>query len=118
MFDNLKNIANLPGMLAKAREMQDKVVALHEELGRRQVSADAGGGMVTAIVNGRRELVKVRIDRAKLPDPSDLEMIEDLVVAAVGAAQTKAMELMRDEMAKMASEMGLPPGMLPQNLGT
>ena len=117
MFDSLRNLGNLPGMIAKAREMQEKMGALQEELGRRQVSADAGGGMVTAIVNGRRELVKLRIDREKLADPNDLEMIEDLTVAAVAAAQQKASEMLRDEMAKLASDMGLPPGMLPPNLG-
>jgi DNA-binding YbaB/EbfC family protein len=113
MFDNLKNIANLPSMLAKAREMQQKMSALQEELGRRQVSADAGGGMVVATVNGRRELVKLHIDREKLSDPNDLEMIEDLTVAAVSAAQAKADALVKDELARLAGDMGLPPGMLP-----
>src|SRR5438067_431862 len=86
MFDSIKNIANLPALLAKAREMQEKVKQMQEELGQKQVSADAGGGVVTAIVNGRLELVKLRIDREKLADPNDLEMIEDLTVAAVAAA--------------------------------
>jgi DNA-binding YbaB/EbfC family protein len=113
MLDNLKNLANLPGMLAKAREMQEKMKSMQEELARKQVSADAGGGMVTAIVNGRLELVKVRIDKSKI-DPNDTEMLEDLVVAAVSAAQNKAAEMMKDEMSKMAGDLGLPPGMLPQ----
>jgi len=113
MLDNLKNLANLPGMLAKAREMQEKMKSMQEELARKQVSADSGGGMVTAIVNGRLELVKVRIDKSKI-DPNDTEMLEDLIVAAVSAAQNKAAEMMKDEMSKMAQDMGLPPGMLPQ----
>src|SRR6476620_1506417 len=102
MLDNLKNLANLPGMLAKAREMQEKMKSMQEEMGRKQVSADAGGGMVTAIVNGRLELVKVRIDKSKI-DPNDTEMLEDLIVAAVSAAQNKAAAMMKDEMGKMAS---------------
>jgi len=113
MFDNLKNLANLPAMLAKAREMQEKMKSLQEDLAQRQVSADSGGGMVTAIVNGRLELVKLRIDREKLPDANDLEMIEDLTVAAVAAAQQKAAEMMKDEMSKLAGDLGLPPGLLP-----
>jgi len=113
MFDSFKNLANLPALLSKAREMQEKVKQMQEELGQKQVSADAGGGMVTAIVNGRLELVKLRIDREKLADPNDLEMIEDLTVAAVAAAQRKAAEMMQEEMSKVASEVGLPPGMLP-----
>src|SRR5947207_14675342 len=113
MFDNLKNVANLPGMLAKAREMQEKMKSMQDELARKQVSADAGGGMVSAVVNGRLELIKVRIDKSKI-DPNDTEMLEDLIVAAVGAAQNKAAQMMKDEMSKMAADIGLPPGMLPQ----
>ena len=112
MFDNLKNLANLPAMLAKAREMQEKMKSMQEEMARRQVSADAGGGMVSAVVNGRLELVKIRIDKSK-NDPNDTEMLEDLIVAAVSAAQNKAAQMMKDEMSKMASDIGLPPGMLP-----
>jgi DNA-binding YbaB/EbfC family protein len=113
MFDNLKNLANLPGILSKAREMQEKMQQAQAELASRQISADAGAGMVTAIVNGRLELVKLRIDRSKLPDVNDTEMLEDLIVAAVSAAQTKAAEMVRQEMSKVAGDMGLPPGMLP-----
>jgi hypothetical protein len=112
MFDALKNLSNLPGLLAKARDMQEKMKAVQEELARKQTSADAGGGMVTAIVNGRMELVKLRIDRDRV-DVNDVEMLEDLVVAAVNAAQVKAAQLARDEMAKVASDLGLPPGAIP-----
>ena len=112
MFDNLKNLANLPGLMAKAREMQDKMKSLQEELARKQVTADAGGGMVTAIVNGRMEVVKIRIDKTKI-DVNDTEMLEDLVVAAINAAQVKAAQMMKDEMQKMTADLGIPPGMLP-----
>src|SRR3954453_3723496 len=114
MFDNLKNLANLPGIMAKAQEMQAKMRQMQAELAQRQVTADAGGGMVTAIVNGRMELVRVRIDKTKLPDVNDTEMLEDLIVAAVAAAQTKTADMVRQEMQKTASDLGLPPGMLPQ----
>lgn len=113
MFDGLKNLANLPQMLAKAREMQDKMKLMQDELAQKQVSADAGAGAVTAIVNGRLELIALRIDKEKLVDPTDLEMIEDLTVSAVNAAHAKAGEMMRAEMSKLAGDMGLPPGMLP-----
>ena len=112
MFDALKNLGSLPGLMAKAREMQDKMKVMQEELAKKQVSADAGGGMVTAIVNGRLELVKVRIDKTKV-DVSDTDMLEDLITAAVAAAQTKAAEMMKTEMQKMTADLGLPPGMLP-----
>jgi nucleoid-associated protein EbfC len=113
MFDALKNLGNLPGVMAKAREMQDKMKAMQEELAKRQVSADAGGGIVTAIVNGRMELVKLRIDKSKIDIEKDTELLEDVIVAAVAAAQNKAAGMMQQEMSRITSEMGLPPGMLP-----
>lgn len=113
MFDSLKGLGNLPGILSKAREMQDKMKSMQEELAKKTVMADAGGGMVQATVNGRLELVKVRIDKSKI-DPTDTDMLEDVIVAAVAAAQNKAGDLAKEEMQKMAGEMGLPPGLLPQ----
>ena len=112
MFDALKGIGNLPGLMAKAREMQEKMQQMQEDLAKRQVTADAAGGMVQATVNGRLELVKLKIDKARI-DPNDTEMLEDVIVAAVAAAQQKAAETAKDEMQKMATDMGIPPGMLP-----
>jgi DNA-binding YbaB/EbfC family protein len=112
MFDALKNLGNLPGLMQRAYEMQEKMKTMQDELARRQVSADAGGGMVTAVVNGRMELIKLRIDKTRI-DPNDTELLEDVTVAAVAAAQHKAAEMVRQEMQKMAGEMGVPPGMLP-----
>lgn len=112
MFDALKNIANLPALMQKAREMQERMKSIQEELARKQVSADSGGGMVSAVVNGRLEVVKIRIDKTKV-DVNDTEMLEDLVVAAIAAAQRKAAELIKDEMSKAAADVGLPPGVLP-----
>jgi hypothetical protein len=111
MFDALKNIGSMPGLLAKAREMQDKMKAMQDELGKRQVTAEAAGGMVQATVNGRMELVKLKIDKSKI-DPGDTEMLEDVIVAAVAAAQNKAAESAKEAMQKMASDIGVPPGML------
>jgi DNA-binding YbaB/EbfC family protein len=112
VFDALKNLGNLPGLMAKAREMQDKMKSMQDELAKKTVSADAGGGMVEATCNGRLELVRMKIDKSRV-DPNDTEMLEDLIVAAVRAAQTKAAEMAKSEMQRVASDMGLPPGMLP-----
>ena len=111
MFDALKNLGNLGDIMKKARMMQDQMKRMQEELGQKQLTADAGGGMVTATVNGRMELLKLKIDKSRV-DPNDTEMLEDLIVAAVHAAQTKAAEMMKQEMQKAASEIGIPPGML------
>ena len=112
MLDGLKNLGNLPGLLSKAREMQEKMKQMQEDLARKQVTADAGAGMVQATVNGRLELVKLRIDKSKI-DPNDTEMLEDVIVAAVAAAQSKAADTAKEEMQKMANDLGLPPGMMP-----
>jgi len=112
VFDALKNFGSLPGLMAKAREMQDRMKSMQEELASKTATADAGGGMVEATCNGRMELVRVRIDKSRV-DLNDTEMLEDLIVAAVQAAQVKASELAKSEMQRVASEMGLPPGMLP-----
>ncbi len=130
MFDALKNLGglgNIGGLLAKAGEMREKMTRMQEEMARRTVTGDAGAGMVTATVNGRLELIKLKIDYARLAPPiesgdaagktalapGDFEMLEDLIAAAVRAAQAKAAEMMKDEMSKIAGEMGLPPGSLP-----
>jgi nucleoid-associated protein EbfC len=112
MFDSLKNLGNLGDLMKKAREMQDQIKQMQEEMARRQITADAGAGMVEATVNGRMELVKLRIDKEKI-DPNDTEMLEDVIVAAVHAAQSRAAEMMREEMQKATAGMGLPPGLLP-----
>ena len=113
MFDALKNFGSLPGLLTKFREVQDRMKTMQEELARKTVTADAGAGAVEATCNGRLELVRLKINKDRLPSADDTEVLEDLVVAAVGAAQAKAAELAKSEMQRTASEMGLPPGMLP-----
>jgi DNA-binding YbaB/EbfC family protein len=111
MFDAFKNLGNLGELMTKARQMQDQMKSMQEELGKKQVTADAGGGMVQATVNGRMELIKLHIDKGKV-DVNDTELLEDLVVAAVHAAQMRAAEMMKTEMQKMTGDLGLPPGLL------
>ena len=109
MFGGLGNPLEL---MQKAKQIQEKMQQMQEDLARQQVSADAGGGMVSAVVNGKMEVVKVKIDKSKV-DVNDLDLLEDVITAAVAAAQAKAGGMMRDAMAKMAADAGLPPGMLP-----
>jgi DNA-binding YbaB/EbfC family protein len=111
MFDGLKNIGNLPGLMAKAREMQEKMKSIQEDLARRNVTADAGGGMVEATVNGRLELIKIRIDKSRV-DVNDTEMLEELIVAAVAAGQAKAGDMVKSDMQRVTADLGLPPGLI------
>ena len=113
MFDALKNLGNIREMMAKLPEMQRQMQRMQEEMARRTVTADAGAGIVTVTVNGRLELTALKIDKSKV-DPNDTEMLEDLIVAAVRAGQAKAAAEMQTEMHKLAGNMGLPPGMMPE----
>jgi len=112
MFDALKSLGNPMELMRKAQEMKENMQKMQDEMSRKTVEADAGGGMVSAVVNGRMEVVKVRIDKSKI-DVNDTEMLEDVITAAIAAAQARAAEMMRGEMQKMAADAGLPPGMLP-----
>ena len=99
-------------LMRKAKEMQESMRRMQEEMGRQTATADAGGGLVTATANGRLEIVKVRIDRAKV-DVNDLELLEDVITAACAAAQAKAAAMSQEAMRRMAGDAGLPPGLLP-----
>ena len=99
-------------LMRKAKEMQENMQKVQEELARQTVSADAGGGMVSAVVNGRMEVVKVRIDKSRI-DVNDTDLLEDVITAAITAAQGKAADMMRTQMQKIAADAGLPPGLLP-----
>jgi len=109
--DFLKNM-NMGDLMNQAQRMQGEMAKMQAELAKKTVTADAGAGMVQATVNGKLELVKLKIDKTKV-DTSDTEMLEDVIIAAVNAAQGRAGQMMQEEMRKKAQEMGLPPGMLP-----
>ncbi|MFA4986627.1 MAG: YbaB/EbfC family nucleoid-associated protein [Candidatus Brocadiia bacterium] len=94
-------------ILRQAQKMQKEVMALQEDLKKRVVDGASGGGMVTAYVNGGRELVKIKIDK-QVVDPADVDMLEDLVLAAVASAMAKADEMVKEEMKKVTGGMNLP----------
>lgn len=101
----LGGLGNLAGMMKSAKEIQGRMVALQEELAARRFEADAGGGMVRAIVDGKGVLVDVKIDPSAL---SDVELLEDFVKAAVSAASTKAQDAMKAEMASLTGGLNIP----------
>ncbi|HEY8370734.1 MAG TPA: YbaB/EbfC family nucleoid-associated protein [Thermodesulfobacteriota bacterium] len=98
---------NIGQLLKQAQKMQQKMQELQEELGRKTVEATAGGGMVTAVVNGKQELVSLKIEKEVI-DPNDPVMLQDLVVAAVNEAMGKVRQLVADEMGKLTGSLGLP----------
>ena len=94
-------------IMKQAQQMMKQQEKLQEDLRERVVDADAGGGMVTAFVNGAGEVVKLSI-QPEVIDPDDNEMLEDLVLAAVNAGLAKAKELKEKEMGKLTGGMGMP----------
>jgi DNA-binding YbaB/EbfC family protein len=95
---------NLQGMMKQMQKMQEKMAQVQAELEQKTVSAESGGGMVKATVNGRQQLVKLQIER-EVVNPDDREMLEDLVVAAVNKGLEDAQRMAQEEMAKATSGM-------------
>jgi len=95
---------NMQQMLMKAQKMQQQMLAKQAELEEEEMEATAGGGMVTAKVNGKKEVVSISI-KPEAVDPDDVEMLEDLVVAAVNEALRKISEHADAEMAKITGGM-------------
>jgi len=100
----------LSNIMKQAQQMQERVKKLQDEAGSKTVEASSGGGMVTVVANGRQEVLSIKIDPSVV-DPKDLEMLQDLVSAAVNEALRKSQDLMKEEMGKLTSGMGLPPGL-------
>lgn len=94
----MKNIAAL---MKQAQKVQSQLAQIQEEMGEKRVEASAGGGMVTAVANGRGELVSVKID-PEVVRAGDIPMLEDLVLAAVNEARRRSEDLMRDAMSRVA----------------
>lgn len=102
---------DLGGLFKQAQQLQERLANVQQELAGRTVEASAGGGMISAVVNGKLELVQIRIDPTLLQSP-DVEMLQDLVVAAVNEAIRAAQKMMSDEMGKLTGGLGIKlPGM-------
>ncbi len=108
----MKGVPNMGKLMKQAQQLQTKMAKMQEELSEKTVEASAGGGMVTAVANGKQELVSISID-PEVIDPDDSEMLEDLVMAAVNDALNRAKDMMNEEMGKLTQGMNIPglPGM-------
>ncbi len=94
-------------MLRQAQMMQKKMADMQADLARRTVEATAGGGMVTAVATGSQEIVSITIDKTVV-DPSDVDMLQDLVLAAVNDALKKSREMQQSEMAALTGGLKIP----------
>ncbi len=93
-------------MIKQAQKMQQDMLKMQAEVEQQEFSATAGGGVITAVVNGKRELVSVSIDPEAV-DPEDVEMLQDMVVAAVNEALRKAESSMNESMSKITGSLNL-----------
>ncbi|TCL37579.1 hypothetical protein EV210_1056 [Anaerospora hongkongensis] len=107
MFGNMGNMA---GMMKKVQKLQADMSKMQEELKTRTLEATAGGGAVKVVMNGEKQIVSLKIAPTAV-DPEDVEMLEDLVSAAVNEALKKVDDMMAQEMGKLTGGMNLPPGM-------
>jgi len=87
-------------LMKKAQQLQEKMAKVQEELGGKTVETSAGGGMVTVVANGKQEIVSIKID-PEVIDANDVEMLEDLVLAAVNDALYQARQMVSEEMTKL-----------------
>lgn len=107
MFGNMGNMA---GMMKKVQKLQADMAKLQEELKTRTVEVTAGGGAIKVVMNGDKQIQSLKISPTAV-DPDDVEMLEDLVSAAVNEAVKKVEDMMAQEMGKLTGGMNLPPGL-------
>jgi len=102
---------NIQQIMKQAQKMQKKMEEIQAEVGKEVVEASAGGGMVTVKVNGNQELVEITIEKSVV-DPEDVEMLQDLIIAAVNEGIKKSQELVKEKMSAITGGLGLNlPGM-------
>jgi len=94
-------------MMKQVQKIQAEMMRLQEELGERTVEATVGGGAVTAVANGKQEILSIRIQPEAI-DPDDVEMLQDLVLTAVNEALRQAREMVAQEMGKLTGGLNIP----------
>lgn len=103
----MKNLGNL---MKQAQQMQSKMAEMQEKLAALEVTGQSGGGMVVATLGGKGDVRRLKIDKS-LVDPNDVEVLEDLLVAALNDARAKVDALAAEQMREMTGGLNLPPGM-------
>ena len=93
--------------MKQAKKMQEKIASIQAELEGKTVEATAGGGMVTVVVNGKFEILSLKIDK-EVVNPEDVDMLQDLIMAAVNEGIRKAQEMATAEMAKITGGFNIP----------
>lgn len=94
-------------MMKQAQKLQSKMLKLQEELAEKTIESSSGGGMIRVVANGRQQIVSIHIDK-EVVDPDDVDMLQDMILAAVNDALTKSQEMVAAEMGKVTGGINLP----------
>jgi len=94
-------------MMKQAQQLQSKMLKLQDELAEKTVETSSGGGMVKVVANGRQQVVSIQIEK-EVVDPDDLEMLQDLILAAINDALIKSQEMVSGEMSKLTGGFNIP----------
>ena len=100
-------MGDLGGMMKQVQKMQAKMAEMQAQLEQTQVEGSSGGGMVKVVANGKHEIVSITID-PEVVDKNDVDMLQDLVIAAVNAAHQKVQELQSEQMSQLTGGMKIP----------
>ncbi len=98
---------NMNNLMKQAQKLQKQMEEMREEIEKKTVEASSGGGAVTAVVSGKKEIIDIKI-KPEVVDPDDVEMLQDLIIAAVNEAISKAGEMMEQEMGKITGGFNIP----------
>ena len=107
MFNGMNNMGNMQGMMKKVQKMQAEMMKMQEELKTRTVETTVGGGALTIVANGKKEIESIKI-KPEAIDPDDVEMLQDMIVSGVNEALRKIDEMTEREMSKITGGMKLP----------
>ncbi len=100
-------LKDMGSMMKQIQKMQAQMEEIQKELENKRVEGTSGGGMVKVIANGRQEILEIKIE-PEVVNPDDVEMLQDLIVAAVNQARQKSLELMAEDMSRLTGGMKLP----------
>lgn len=106
----MKTGMNMKNMLKQAEKMKEKLEKLQEEAGEKTVEATSGGGMVTVVAKAKGEIISIKVE-PDIVNSEDIEMLEDLVTAAVNEALNRGRALLQEALSSATSGLGLPPGL-------
>lgn len=105
------SVGNMQAQMAQVQAVQRQMEQVQEEINQMETTATSGGGAVSVTVTGEKQIKEVKL-QPEIVDPDDIEMLQDLIITAVNEAMRQMEEISNNEMSKLTSGLGLPPGLL------